>query len=96
MPGLEAAACRCPLVATECGGVADFVREGVNGHLVPVGDWQAMADRIERLLTRPAVEWRRMSSASHDIAREFDWDRSAELLEAFLLTLLPGRVVVAS
>ncbi|MFQ5463214.1 MAG: glycosyltransferase family 4 protein, partial [Phycisphaerae bacterium] len=34
MPGLEAAACRCPVVATRCGGPADYVEEGRSGYLV--------------------------------------------------------------
>ena len=44
MPGLEAAACRCPVVTTRCGGPEDYVQDGVSGYLVPVGDAQDDAE----------------------------------------------------
>ena len=87
MPGLEAAACRCPIVATNCGGVTDFVFEGRNGYLVPVGDWEAMAARIREIVTLQDPAWRSMSNASHEIARRFNWDTSAEELEREFLRL---------
>jgi glycosyltransferase involved in cell wall biosynthesis len=90
MPGLEAAACRCPLVVTRCGGPEDYVREGVNGFVVSVGDPGEMATAILRVLRAPRDEWRRMSEASHRIARGFDWDASAEQLELLFGGLIEG------
>jgi len=91
MPGIEAAASRCPLVVTRCGGPEDYVEEAVNGHLVPVGDAGAMAERLIDVLRLPADHWRRMSEASYRIARRFDWDRSAERLEHALLSCAKAR-----
>lgn len=88
MPGLEAAASHCPLVSTRCGGPEDYVDEGVNGYLVPVGDVPLMADAVLRILHLPAQEWQRMSEASYAIAKRFDWDHSAEILESALLAAL--------
>lgn len=85
MPGIEAAACGCPLVATRCGGPEDFVEVGRNGYLVPVGDSSAMADAISRILTQSPESWLAMSEASHQISLRFDWDRSAAILESALL-----------
>lgn len=84
MPGIEAMASHCPLVSTRCGGPEDFVREGTNGYLVDVGDDEAMADRIARILDLDNNAWKTMSAASYEIANEFSWDRSAEKLEAQL------------
>lgn len=84
MPGLEAAACRCPLVSTRSGGPEDYTREGENGYLVDVDDDSAMADRIMRVLDMDESEWCGLSEASYRISREFDWDRSAETLERAL------------
>jgi glycosyltransferase involved in cell wall biosynthesis len=84
MPGLEAAGCRCPLVATRCGGAEDYVQHGINGYLVPVEDPQQMADRILDLLQAGEEKWGQMSDASYRIAQMFNWDRSAELLEDVL------------
>lgn len=85
MPGLEAAACRCPVVATRCGGPEDYVEDGVNGYLVPVGDPRAMSEAILRVVTLDEDRWKAMSDASHAIAKRFDWDRSAKILERALL-----------
>jgi len=85
MPGLEAAAGHCPLVSTRCGGPEDYVREGVNGYLVDIGDADAMAGAIRSILACDDQEWRAMSAASYTIARDFDWDRSAEILEGAIL-----------
>ncbi len=91
MPGLEAAAGHCPIVSTRCGGPEDYVRDGLNGFLVDVGDAQAMAERVVQVLRLDEDSWQRMSRASYEIAKEFDWDRSAEKLEAALHAWLAER-----
>ena len=85
MPGLESAACRCPVVSTRCGGPEDYVHDGSSGYLVPVGDAQEMARRIVDVVTQPDDAWRRMSEASYAVARTFNWPRSAEILEDALI-----------
>jgi glycosyltransferase involved in cell wall biosynthesis len=47
---LEYMACGVPVVATATGGNPELVREGENGYLVPVGDVELMAKRIDLLL----------------------------------------------
>ncbi|WP_391527836.1 glycosyltransferase family 4 protein [Pirellulimonas nuda] len=91
MPGLEAAACRCPIVSTRCGGPEDYVIDGVTGHLVPVGDPKAMCDALCRILSLDNAAWRQMSEASYDRSRQFDWDHSAQLLEEALFSRLYER-----
>lgn len=91
MPGIEAAACRCPVVSTRCGGPEDYVRDGVSGYLVPVGDHEAMAEAIVKVITLGSASWKAMSEASYATARQFDWDRSAEILEAALLKAVDCR-----
>jgi glycosyltransferase involved in cell wall biosynthesis len=52
---MEALASRRPVVATRVAGVAELVEDGVSGFLVPPGDPVALADRLDRLLTDPAL-----------------------------------------
>jgi len=47
---LEAMACGTPVVSTDCGGPAEIVVPGT-GHLVPIGDAEALAERTVELLT---------------------------------------------
>lgn len=90
MPGLEAAACRCPVVSTRCGGPEDYVKDGVSGFLVAVGDADAMAAALVAVLRQEEARWRRMSNASYRIAQDFSWDRSAERMERALYRALGG------
>lgn len=91
MPGLEAAACRCPIVATRSGGPEDYVQEGVSGRLVSVGDPREMAEALLFVLQCDAARWRSMSDASLGIAEGFSWDRSAETLERALHEAVAAR-----
>ena len=84
MPGIEAAACRCPLVSTRCGGPEDFIEDGISGHLVGIGDSDEMAERIKKILQLDNDSWQKMSEASYKISLNFDWDSSAEILEKAL------------
>lgn len=46
----------CPVVSFDCNyGPSDSIVNGVNGYLVPVGDAEAMADRIIKILTEPGL-----------------------------------------
>lgn len=90
MPGLEAAACGCPLISTRCGGPEDYVIEGHNGYLVDVGDTKDMADRLIQLLRLDDHEWLAMSIASAKTAKQFDWNVSAQLLEEALISSIHG------
>jgi glycosyltransferase involved in cell wall biosynthesis len=49
---VEALACGTPVVATRCGGPESIVTDAV-GELVPVGDADALAGALDRVLARP-------------------------------------------
>ena len=55
---IEAMACGIPVVATATTGSKSIITDGVNGYLVPVGDYLALSERILFLLGNPekAVE----------------------------------------
>jgi glycosyltransferase involved in cell wall biosynthesis len=46
---IEAMAAGLPIVATDCGSVRDVVEDGEQGFVVPVGDVENFADRLQRL-----------------------------------------------
>ncbi len=53
--------------------ILDFVREGENGYTFPVGDVDALADRLDRVLSDPAAT-ARMSEVSRAIMRAWTYD----------------------
>ncbi|NLV12633.1 glycosyltransferase family 4 protein [Haloarcula argentinensis] len=49
--GLEAQSCGTPVVSTTCGGPEDYVVDGENGFLVPIGDSESFAESLITVLT---------------------------------------------
>ncbi len=74
---LEAMACGTPVVASRVGGLASTVVQGQTGFLAPVGDTQAFAAAILRLLAAPSL-WQTYSHASHRRAQAFIWPRISQ------------------
>lgn len=62
---IETMASGRPVVATRVGGVADVVRDGIDGYLVEFGDVQAAADRLAQLAADPELR-RRMGAAGRE------------------------------
>lgn len=52
LAALEAMACGVPVVSTDCGGPADFVRDDANGFLLPDRKPETMAAALERALQK--------------------------------------------
>jgi glycosyltransferase involved in cell wall biosynthesis len=66
---LEAMACGLPVVSTDCGGPATLVTEGKTGFLTPVGDSQALASKIQLLLTDRLLS-KQLGHAGRQVADE--------------------------
>ena len=66
---LEALACATPVVATAVGGIPEQIIDRETGWLVPMGDAEAMADAIRRLLDDPGQR-RAMSLRAGEEARD--------------------------
>ena len=76
---LEAMACGVPVVTTpNCGSV---VRDGVDGFIVPIRDAEALAEKIELLVTDRELRTR-LGHNARERAREFTWDRYGQRLFA--------------
>jgi D-inositol-3-phosphate glycosyltransferase len=58
MVALEAMACGSPVIASRVGGLATTVVDGVTGFLVPDGDAEALAQRLDGVLADAALRWR--------------------------------------
>ena len=81
MVALEAMACGTPVVASEVGGLAFIIQDGVNGFHVPAREPEALAGRIVWLLAHPE-ERLRIGRAAQKTAREHRWRVIADRLLA--------------
>jgi glycosyltransferase involved in cell wall biosynthesis len=64
---VEALAVGTPVISTAAGGVAEIVKDGENGLLVPVGDADALAAAIRRYLDDGALQARLRANAAASV-----------------------------
>ena len=82
---------RCAVVATQPGGPAEVITDGVDGLLVPCGDADALASALTRL--RDDADLRsRLATAGHHSARTLGADVTTPPLHGWLVALHEGRV----
>ncbi len=70
---MEAMASSCACIASDIGGNAFLIRNGVSGFLFPVGDREALSAHIRRLVEDPAKRRALGQAARERIEKEFDW-----------------------
>jgi D-inositol-3-phosphate glycosyltransferase len=77
MVALEAMACGTPVVASQVGGLAFLVQDGITGFTVPVDDPEALAERLTELVQDHQLR-QTMSNQAVALAHQFSWERIAE------------------
>ncbi len=77
MVALEAMACGTPVVASQVGGLAFLVQDGVTGYHVPDGEPDALADRLLALLENPELR-RTMGDQGAMYAQGYSWEIIAD------------------
>lgn len=73
MVALEAMACGTPVVASQIGGLAYIVQDGVTGYTVPSSDVKALADRLSELIKNPDLQ-SRLGNQAASVAQGYSWD----------------------
>jgi D-inositol-3-phosphate glycosyltransferase len=87
MVALEAMACGTPVVASEVGGLAFLVQDGITGYTVPVDEPDALAEKLTVLIEDAALRARMGKQAAH-FAQEYAWERIAKkMLNVYEMTL---------
>ena len=71
LAALEALACGVPVVASRAGGLAEVIRAGEDGFLLPVGDVEAMAAAAGSILDDAALHRRLSAAARADAVERF-------------------------
>lgn len=79
MVALEAMACGKPVVASQIGGLAYLVQDGITGFTVPVDDPVELANRLTSLLEDPGLR-DRLGKQAVRVAQDYAWDKIASKL----------------
>jgi glycosyltransferase involved in cell wall biosynthesis len=89
---LEAMAMQLPVVTTSAGGMAEAIRDRVDGRVVPPRAPAAMADAIGELLADPAGRVAISLAARRRVENELSIDRQIAVFMAEYEALAPARV----
>ncbi len=85
---LEAMSTGIPVVATPVGGTPEIVLHGKTGYIIPMGDHNALSDRIVQVLKSPD-EAQQMGARARDLVMsDYTWDRAVDMTERLYLELL--------
>lgn len=87
LPPLEAMACGCPVVTTDCLGVRDYVIENKNAIMVPPKNPLKLAEGIKKVL-KDAELRENLSRNGVETAKAFTWDAAAAKFEDSLKQVL--------
>lgn len=88
---VEAMACGCPVVSTDCPhGPSEIIEQGRSGLLVPVGDHRAMAEALLRVLTEPGLA-ESLRAGGLKRVEHFSLPRFMDAFQAVLEEALAGR-----
>jgi sugar transferase (PEP-CTERM/EpsH1 system associated) len=91
---IEASATTLPVVASRVGGLPELIEDGVTGALFPVGDTDALASHLCRLLT-DREEARRMGQAARERAvSRFSVSRMAREYHDAALAIIRDRAAI--
>ncbi|MBP5641075.1 MAG: glycosyltransferase family 4 protein [Victivallales bacterium] len=84
---LEAWAAGLPVIASNAGGLKDFIKDGVNGLMFPSGDDDALEEAFKRMDGNDSLRNRLTEQALQDV-QKFSWDSLADELIAIYHSFL--------
>jgi D-inositol-3-phosphate glycosyltransferase len=89
MVALEAMACGVPVVASQVGGLAFLIQDGITGYHVPVGEPEALGDRIIALIENGDLR-QQLGNNAYEFAHDYRWENVAERIKELYRVLLTG------
>ena len=93
---LEAMAAGAFPVVTDLEANREWITDGVNGYLIPVGSPAALAERVLAALADPALRARAAAENTRRIDARATWEKNMAEVERRFLALIPGGAAEAS
>lgn len=90
MVALEAMACGAPVIASQVGGLAFLVQDGVTGYHVPSSDSDALCEKLSLLMGNSEIR-QTMGAQAAQYAQAYTWDKIAAQVVAVYESLLQER-----
>ncbi|MGB9668971.1 MAG: glycosyltransferase family 4 protein, partial [Anaerolineales bacterium] len=87
MAALEAMACGTPVVASNVGGLAYLVKNGITGFTVPVDEPVTLATRINQIISDKTLR-ASMSEQAVNFAKNYRWEMIAKSIIAVYQSLI--------
>ena len=87
LTAINAMACSVPVISSRAGGQGELITDGKDGFLTPVGDMDAMVDKMFWLANDPKVRQRIGVEARRTVLKHFNIHRYIEALEKVYLQL---------
>ncbi len=92
---LEGMSCGLPIVTTDCGGMREVVRDGVEGFLVPLYDTDALADRMRRIAEDDTMRQRMGEAARQRILEQHTLKGQIDAFLDLYRSLMPAEEATA-
>ena len=83
MVALEAMACGTPVIASQVGGLAFLVQDGVTGYTVPAEDYDALCERLTSILGDESLR-QQMGRNAAEYAQNYEWEKiTKQIVEVY-------------
>lgn len=90
MVALEAMACGTPVIASQVGGLALLIQDGITGYTIPSGDPATLCDKLILLLGNPELR-QKLGRQAVQYARSYGWEKIAAQIFKVYQSLTPKR-----
>ena len=89
---LESMACGTPVIGSDVGGIKYSVKDGQTGFLVPPNDPDALAGKINKLISDPLLIRKMKANALQRVHTFFTWARVADLVNELYCSVFDSSV----
>ncbi len=85
---IEAALCKCAIIATNVGGTREIVTDQTSALLVPPGNIPALCGALQTLVQDKQLQESLRERAYHEVLPKFQWNRAIEQYTEIIRSLL--------